>query len=236
MRIILIRHGDPDYERDSLTPKGWREAELLSERVSRWDVRDFYCSPLGRAKDTASLSLKKMGREATVYEWMKEFYVPVLDPETGKERGPWDFMPAYWTNEPGMYDRAAWMDTPVMKTGDIKNSYAAVCRGLDELLAGYGYEREGNIYRVRQHNDDTIVLFCHLGVSCVMLSHLLGISPVLLWHGFFPAPTSVTVLNSEERDPAVAYFRCQVLGDTTHLHDGGEPVSKSGYYTLPFQG
>ena len=113
MRIILIRHGDPDYERDSLTPKGWREAELLSERVSRWDVRDFYCSPLGRAKDTASLSLKKMGREATVYEWMKEFYVPVLDPETGKERGPWDFMPAYWTNEPGMYDRAAWMDTPV---------------------------------------------------------------------------------------------------------------------------
>ncbi|MFQ9872682.1 MAG: histidine phosphatase family protein [Oscillospiraceae bacterium] len=230
MRIILIRHGDPDYERDSLTPKGWREAELLSKRVSRWDVRDFYCSPLGRAKDTASLSLKKMGREAAVYEWMKEFYVPVLDPETGKERGPWDFMPAYWTNEPGMYDRAAWMDTPVMKTGD-KNPMRR-CRGLTSCWLVMA-EREGD--HGFGANDDTIVLFCHLGVSCVMLSHLLGISPVLLWHGFFPAPTSVTVLNSEERDPAVAYFRCQVLGDTTHLHDGGEPVSKSGYYTLPFQ-
>ena len=36
MRIIFIRHGDPDYEKDSLTEKGWREAALLAERVSRW--------------------------------------------------------------------------------------------------------------------------------------------------------------------------------------------------------
>lgn len=36
MRLILIRHAEPDYVRDSLTEKGWREAELLSERVSEW--------------------------------------------------------------------------------------------------------------------------------------------------------------------------------------------------------
>lgn len=30
MRLIIIRHGDPDYERDSLTQKGWREAEPLA--------------------------------------------------------------------------------------------------------------------------------------------------------------------------------------------------------------
>ena len=32
MRLILIRHGDPDYVRDSLTEKGFREANLLAER------------------------------------------------------------------------------------------------------------------------------------------------------------------------------------------------------------
>ena len=28
MRILIIRHGDPDYEHDSLTEKGWREGRL----------------------------------------------------------------------------------------------------------------------------------------------------------------------------------------------------------------
>ena len=65
MRIIFIRHGDPDYQNDTLTEKGIREAKLLSERVVKWDnVTQFYCSPLGRAKKTASYSLEKTGREA----------------------------------------------------------------------------------------------------------------------------------------------------------------------------
>ena len=34
MKIMIIRHGDPDYSIDSLTEKGWREAELLSQRLS----------------------------------------------------------------------------------------------------------------------------------------------------------------------------------------------------------
>ena len=54
MKLIFIRHGEPNYEIDSLTEKGWREAELLSKRTVKWNVTDFYCSPLGRAKDTAS--------------------------------------------------------------------------------------------------------------------------------------------------------------------------------------
>ena len=60
MKLVIIRHADPDYEKDSLTEKGWREAELLSERISKMEVTDFYVSPYGRAKDTASLTLKKM--------------------------------------------------------------------------------------------------------------------------------------------------------------------------------
>ena len=31
MKLIIIRHGDPDYENDTLTVKGVREAKLLSD-------------------------------------------------------------------------------------------------------------------------------------------------------------------------------------------------------------
>lgn len=52
MKILIIRHGEPDYSIDSLTEKGWREAELLSRRLAPFNIRDFYVSPLGRAQDT----------------------------------------------------------------------------------------------------------------------------------------------------------------------------------------
>ena len=32
MRIIIVRHGEPNYEIDSLTEKGWKEAELASRK------------------------------------------------------------------------------------------------------------------------------------------------------------------------------------------------------------
>ena len=66
MKLLIIRHGDPDYSIDSLTETGWIEADVLSEKLTRLDVKAFYCSPLGRAKDTAKATLRKMGREATV--------------------------------------------------------------------------------------------------------------------------------------------------------------------------
>ena len=238
MRIIFIRHADPDYERDSLTEKGWREAALLAERVSRWPVTDFYVSPLGRAQDTASLTLKKMGRTAQTLPWLREFHAPINDPTRGEGVIPWDLYPGFWTKEEGMYDREGFADTPVMRSGPVKEEYGRICAGLDGLLSHYGYVREGGIYRAEQaaQRDATIVLFCHMGVTLYLCGHLLGVSPVVMTGGFFLAPTSVTALASEEREKGIAYFRCQTAGDTAHLLMGGEPVSYRGYFTEPFQG
>ena len=44
MRLLIIRHGDPDYEADSLTEKGWREAELLADRMEKEKIDYFYVS------------------------------------------------------------------------------------------------------------------------------------------------------------------------------------------------
>lgn len=261
MRIIFIRHGDPDYANDTLTEKGRREAALLAERVSQWKVKDFYCSPLGRAKATASFCLEKINRNAKTFEWMKEFNYTITDPTTGRIGVPWDFMPSYWTNDPLFYNKNHWHEASVFKSNpELKPAYDEVCRGIDTLLSRYGYTRDGAIYRTPiipndsachatpeptvdagtaklrpSYCNDTIVIFCHLGVTFAMMSHLLGIAPPLLWQNFFIAPTSVTILNTEERIPGEAYFRTQVMGDTLHLHDGQEPISQAGYFAEPFQ-
>ena len=33
MKIMIVRHADPDYSIDSLTETGWKEAELLSNKM-----------------------------------------------------------------------------------------------------------------------------------------------------------------------------------------------------------
>lgn len=240
MRIIFIRHGDPDYVNDSLTDKGVREAKLLSGRIAGWNTKQmqFYCSPLGRAQKTASYTLEKLNREAATYEWMKEFSYFIDDPTTGRHGVPWDFMPEYWTEIPEMYDKEGWKKTEIYRSNpDLIPAYQEVCEGLDQLISEYGYKRYHNYYiNTGTKQDDAIVIFCHLGITCVMLSHLLGISPAPLLHGLYLAPTSVTVLTTEERQNHVAYFRAQSIGDCTHLLLGNEPISTSGYFTDILQG
>lgn len=225
MKLLIIRHGDPDYANDTVTAKGRREAELLAERLSKLEVRAAYCSPLGRARDTAKPSLEKLGISAETMDWLREFEGYIIDPDTGEKRIPWDLMPALWTVSEDFYDRKKWLETPLMRTGNVSQEYEWVCRGLDSLIEKHGYRRDGNLYRAEHANNDTVLLFCHFGVECVLLSHLLGISPVNLWHGFAALTSSVTTLVTEEREEGKAYFRCCGFGDLSHLYAAGEPAS-----------
>lgn len=225
MRLMIVRHGDPDYSIDSLTPTGWEEARILADRLSRLDVKAFYCSPLGRARDTAAATLKALDREAEILPWLREFPAQVIKPHRQTPGVAWDWLPADWTPEPAYYDPVAWTQTDRMAAGNTAEEYAYVIRELDALLARHGYVRENNLYRAEQPNEDTIVLFCHFGLECVLLSRLLNIPPMLLWHGTCAAPTSVTVLNTEERQKGLAYFRMSTFGDTSHLYAAGREPS-----------
>lgn len=230
MKLIFIRHAEPDYSVDSLTEKGFREALLLSERVKNWNVKKVYCSPLGRARATARPSLEKLGMEAEIKDWLREFPAYIVNPLSGEKRICWDLMPTYWCREPLHYDKNMWYESALMQTGDAKECWTGVCAGIDELLAQHGYEREKGWYSVREKNTDTIVFFCHLGITCAILGHLLGVSPMVLWQGIFMPPSCVTVLQTEERQPGKAYFRCRALADTAHLLMAGEPISEMGAF------
>lgn len=221
MKILIVRHGDPDYSIDSLTPKGHVEAKLLAERMSGLDVKAFYVSPLGRARKTAEYTLKKMARTAEVCNWLQEF-TPKVDKPDEKQEVAWDWRPKDWTAEEDFYDLSKWSHVDAMEQAGVPEAYAYVTSEFDKLLAKHGYERHGRYYRAARANEDTIVLFCHFGLECVLLSHLLGVSPMLLWHGFCAAPTSVTTIVTEEREEGIAYFRTLQFGDVSHLYVAGE--------------
>ncbi len=230
MKILIIRHGDPDYELDSLTEKGFREAEYLSQRLVKLPIEDVYCSPLGRAKATAKPYLEKSGKEMTVLPWLREFSGTVIRPATNKIGIPWDFHPLFWTKEEKLFSKNTWLDSDIMKSGDVEKVYNETINGIDDLLSSYGYKRDGYVYDCENNKDRTIAIFCHYAMGMTIVSHFSGISPSLLWQTLFLPTSSVTTIISEERVKGKVFFKCKQMGDTSHLYIKGEETSNSGLY------
>lgn len=237
MRIWLIRHAEPDYTNDSLTPKGRVEAELLSRRLARCRVRDFYTSPLGRAKDTAAYTLKRLDREAETLPWLQEFRGSYPDPETGIRRiVAWDVRPRVWTAFSGVTDIGSWCDAPVFDGGNVREVWRETVSGVDALLGRYGFVKDGPVWRAEQNGHFTIALFCHFGISMAILGYLTDVSPMVLWHHTLCLPSSLTEIVTEERVRGEVSFRMTKLGDLTHLESAGETRSTAGLFPEVYTG
>ena len=167
MKLLFIRHGDPDYDADGLTATGRREAELLSERIAPMEISEYYVSTMGRALETARPTLEKAGRTAVACDWLREFSIRVRRPDREGELSyvPWDWLPQDWLRDERFLQPEAWRENEIFRRAHVGEAYDAVTGAFDALLARYGYEREGRYYRVREPNTDTLVFFCHLGVS-----------------------------------------------------------------------
>ncbi len=226
MRILIVRHGDPDYEIDGLTEKGKREVQLLADKLEREDMTAIYCSPLGRAQRTIEPTLERLGRSMTILPWLHEFSkeeikLPYLD----YKKPAWDLLPSFMAQHPELYSPTEWRNVDFIKNSKVGAYYDEICTELDALLARHGYERDGVIYRAVKPSHDTVVLVCHYGVTAVMLSHLFNCSPYSFWQQAVTLPTSVTTIYTEEREEGIASFRCCGIGDVSHLYAGGEPAA-----------
>ena len=72
MLLYVIRHGDPDYEHDSLTPLGRRQAEAVARRLAVHGLDRIYSSPLGRAVATAQPTSEILRLPIQIEEWASE--------------------------------------------------------------------------------------------------------------------------------------------------------------------
>ena len=247
MRLLFIRHGDPDYEPDALTEKGRREAEALAAIIRDLKPGHIYSSPLGRARETAQHCLNVLKEEAVVMPWLEEFPARVdveespelmrAFPKAQNEDGTWnkhiawDIMPAYCAAHPELMDARLWRTSTIAKHSDLLPTYDRVREGFDSLLASYGYVRqEHGVYRVDRETQDTLTFFCHFGISAVLLSILWDISPFIPLQMMCMLTTSVTEIVTEEREEGVAMFRMLRFGDLTHLNMAGEEPSFAARY------
>ena len=179
-----------------------------------------------------------MGREAVTLDWLREFPAqldindaPALQeafPDTPRQsdgrfhdRCVWDMIPRAYYASAAYRTQSGWRDSDVARHSNMDEAYDRVCRGLDLLLTEHGYVPENGYVRAERNNDDTLALFCHFGLTCVLLSHLWDVSPFVLWHGLAAVPTSVTELYTEEREKGIAMWRCTRFGDCSHLYAAG---------------
>ena len=252
MKLMIIRHGDPDYNNDALTAQGEKEARCLAARLLKTQIDKVYVSPLGRAKKTAKFYLDASGRKADgVCDWLQEFRGRCMRPDSDRERVCWDWLPQDWTAFTPFYDKDHWFEHPVFKDTNVRSEYDYVVTELDRLLEESGYVRnrlepkagkrgrgatakaascDGMYYNAVKPNNDTIALFCHFGVESVILSHLLGVSPMVLWQGTVAAPSSVTTVVTEERREGIASWRMLSFGDVSHLYAMGVSPSFSARF------
>jgi Histidine phosphatase superfamily (branch 1) len=169
MRILIIRHADPEYNGDTLTEHGFKEAAALAKRLvngqreGEGKLTKIFSSPMGRARDTARLTEEASGLKADVLDWCRELtYWPRLDGEALPGEGAlalWDVSgetvrAARDLSSSNEFDKIALI-------APAKQPYAELCNSSDDFLEKQGYKRlENGAYKVLRRNRDTIAVFC----------------------------------------------------------------------------
>ena len=232
MRIVIIRHADPDYDNNTLTPQGFKEAEALGKHYNASMFDDIYCSSLARARLTCDAVIKGE-KDVTVCDWLQEFYHPYTN-EDGLTTYPWDFMPNYVKRHPEVLYNPNYLDDyQPFKDINLKKEHDIVITEFDKILAKHGYKRNGLFYDVLDPNEKTIAFFCHFGMMSVLIAHIMNVPYTLIAQFLVCLPSGVTMLVSEEREKGVAQFRMQKYGDISHLKmEGIDPAFNARFCEL----
>lgn len=222
MRIVFVRHGEPDYARDCLTELGRIQAEKAAQRLLGEGIGEIYASPLGRARETAQAAAEVLGLPVKTLDFMEEVRWGSADGEELYAGGhPWAI--ADEMARQGMeLNRPDWRDAPWFRTNRVVECVDRVERGIDEWLAGFGYLREGKHYRhtTEEEQHKTVALFSHGGSSCAAMGHILGLPfpyAIALLHLDF---TGITVVRLDSRAGIGAIPQLKCSNDTAHLRDG----------------
>lgn len=227
MRLYLIRHADPDYENDTITPQGHREAEALGKRLQKESITVLHSSPMGRAQDTAAYVSRATGLPITVQEWTAELQLPNPDPSS-PVGAHWDINGETVRGQERLPSSEDWRSFPYFDAETLHTVYDQLVHDSDAFLGNLGYVRSGNRYKIVTSHRDRVAIVAHGGFGLTWLSHLLAIPLPLMWTGFFLPTTSVTTVLFDERSDQWAVPRCLGVGDIGHLYAQRLPPPVAG--------
>lgn len=230
MILYVIRHGSPDYENDSLTEIGYKQAAALSERFIKEGITKVYSSPNGRAIMTAQPTCYRLNLDIAVRRWLSEDLNSALAHEEGSGRDGWYFDIPF---EEAKSDETLsfgdeWYKAPAYATvRDGERRYNEIVEGSDNLLEELGYKRCGRgIYRVVKKSDEKVAVFCHDCTGTTWIAQMLGIPAALFGRCFGIATTGVTKLhfgNEETKEGDIVGPECEYFSDISHKYKADLP-------------
>lgn len=183
MRLYYVRHGDPIYNPDSLTPLGHRQAEAMAHRMSLRGLDRIYSSTSIRAQQTAQPTAEVLKKEVTLLDWAHENHAWAelsYEFEPGKRTWVWGqgkFRLAMQAPEVRALGRR-WYEHPMFKEyPSFGEGIQRIQREADAFLASHGYvhDLEKNIYISEGGNHENIGFFAHEGFGLAFLSCILDI-------------------------------------------------------------
>ncbi|MBP5452349.1 MAG: histidine phosphatase family protein [Treponema sp.] len=220
MRIVFIRHGDPNYEEDCLTELGHKQAKIAAERLLKEGIEEIYSSPLGRARQTAQAFSEVSGiGEIKILDFMKEIRYGTEDELYNDKWNPWLGVDALVKNGIDIQS-PDWREYPVFKENLATVDADKIGEEADKWLVSLGYEREGNYYRCSRKDDKekTIALFCHGGSSTAFFSRVLNQQFPYMCAALLHYPhTTISVLKFNKNPGQLCQPIIELLNDARHL-------------------
>ena len=219
MRLIMVRHGEPNYALDCLTEAGREQAAACAQRLRRENISAIYASSMGRAKETASYTAAALGLPVTELDWMREIsWGGEGIPDGGH---PWALSDRMINEENFDFSREDWREHPYWKHNEATRYFDRVAERIDRLLEEQGYVHDGRRYLCRGGNDRDIALFSHGGSGGAALAHMLGLPFPYVLTVMPYYYTSVIILEFPDAPGEYVRARLELFNDVSHLN---EPV------------
>ena len=216
MRIIFVRHGHPNYEKDCLTELGHRHGEAAALRLKDEGVTQIYSSTCGRAFETAQHLGELIGVEVVGCDFLREIAWGDVDGVPYASGHPWGIVDGMIARGEPIMDMN-WRAHPEFCRNRLLACYDKVAAGADEWLASLGYVREGDYYRVRGVAPGTIAAFGHGGETACMLGHLFNLPVPFTCCAMGPDYTGITIVDFPDRAGELVAPRFELMNDARHI-------------------
>lgn len=227
MRIVFVRHGEPDYTHDCLTEQGKLQALAAAERLREEGIEEIFSSPLGRAAETAAATAELLKLPVKTLDYMRELHWGSTDGTPLPSDGhPWDLADLL-AGEGWDLTNPGWREHPYFRNNRVTENVDMVAQRTDEWLLSLGYERNGAFYRCVRPDDrqKTVALFSHGGSSAAAMGHILNL-PFPYACGLFHLEfTGITIIRLD-RNPGQQRLPC------LELANDGRHISGTRYHRL----
>ena len=215
MRIIFVRHGEPDYEHDCLTDRGLVQAEAAAARLEGEGIEEILSSPMGRARQTAQCTARRLRLPVRVLEYMHEIsWGGEGIPHNGH---PWTLGECMIAEEDFDFYAKDWRQHPYFEKNAATGYFDMISEGIDGFMSEHGYRHEGSRFFCSEDKEKTVALFSHGGSGACALSHLLTL-PFPYVSTVMPYDyTSVTVLAFPVSPGEYVHPRIELFNDHAHI-------------------